>query len=355
MTHHRQRTLRFTTVFFVLALAVATGASAQPWGSFFGTSPQGTHGYVEIASSAALNPTGAFTFEAWVWEREFSAGEDCRSIAGKNYLQAWWVGFCNVGGKRVLRSYLKGGGSLRNGGEIPPDQWVHIAVTFDGAHRRHYVDGELVAEFAETGPLTTSTSDVRFFSDVSWLHTPSGFLREVRLWNVARSIAGIRALINKNVTAPQAGLIGVWPLAGNAQNIVGPYDGSVGGAGGFFANSAANNCTTAANRVCFGGRFQTSVAWRTNTGSTGVGTVVPGYSSDSANFWFFFASNWELLVKTVNGCGLNSRHWIFYAPVTDVHYKIFVYDADEDVIRVFFGYQGLTQGATDTDAFNTCP
>jgi hypothetical protein len=348
------RKLRFTALLIGLTFAAASTASAQPWGRFFGTSPAGTHGYVEIAHNPALNPTGAFTFEAWVWERSYDAGEACRTIAGKNYVQSWWVGFCTVGGKRLLRSYLKGSGSLRNGGEIPPDQWVHIAVTFDGSKRRHYVDGELVAEFAETGPLSTSTSALRFFSDASWQFTPNGYLREVRLWNVARSLNGLRALINKNVTAPQAGLIGVWPLATNAQNIVGAYDGSVGGNGGFFQYNPANTCLSGATNVCFNGRFQVFVTWRTNAGATGVGSVVPGFSSDSANFWFFFASNWELLVKTVNGCGLNSRHWIFYAPVTDVHYKIFVYDATSDVIRVFFGYQGLTQGATDTDAFNTC-
>jgi hypothetical protein len=359
MTRHWQRTLRFSAAVLALALGPASESVAQPWGSFFGTSPTfaDTHGYVEIPHSAALNPTGAITIEAWVWEGTFGAGEDCRSIAGKNFLQAWWVGLCNVGGKRVLRSYLKGGASARNGGEIPANQWVHVAVTFDGSKRRHYVEGEQVAEFAESGPLTTSGSPLRFFSDVSWQFTPRGFIREVRLWNVARSLNGIRALINKNVTAPQGGLVGVWPLSTNAQNIVGPYDGAYGGAAssGIYSYSPGNACVPGPQAVCFDGRFQVNTSWRTNAGTTGVGTVVPGFSSDSANFWFFFAANWELLVKTVNGCGLNSRHWIFYAPVTDVHYKIIVYDAGKDVIRVFFGYQGLTQGATDTDAFDTCP
>ena len=94
-------------------------------------------------------------------------------------------------------------------------------------------------------------------------------------------------------------------------------------------------------------------------------SVIFGGESDSTVGWvcYFLAIAQFLiiglavfmLVKTVNGCGLNDRHWIFYAPVTDVHYKIVVYDDVEDVVRVFLGYQGLTAGATDTDAFNTCP
>jgi hypothetical protein len=342
-----------------LVLAVASGLAvplaAQPWGTFFGPEPQGTHGYVEIPHSPALNPTGGFTFEAWVFEQTIGGGEDCRSIAGKNEGQAWWVAYCTIGGKRVLRSALKGDPSVRDGGEIPPNQWVHIAVTFNGSKRRHYVDGELVAEFSESGPLTTSASPMRILSDSAFQVTLQGFIRQVRLWNVARSLNQLRAWINKDITTAQDGLIGVWPLDGTAVDVVGPHDGTLSGSGAFHGYAASNTCNPSANTVCFDGRFSVSVTWRTNAGATGLGTVVPGFSSDSANFWFFSASNWELLVKTVNGCGLNNRHWIFYAPVTDVHYKIFVYDDDEDVIRVFLGYQGLTDGDTNTDAFNTCP
>jgi len=44
---------------------------------------------------------------------------------------------------------------------LMPINPVHIAVTYDGAVRKHYVDGELVASKAETGPMTTSASPVR--------------------------------------------------------------------------------------------------------------------------------------------------------------------------------------------------
>jgi hypothetical protein len=109
--------------------------------------------------------------------------------------------------------------------------------------------------------------------------------------------------------------------------------------------------------LCIGGnRFAVQVNWLTTDGSRGVGTVVPGYSADSGLFWFFNASNWELLVKSLNGCGLNNRKWFFSAATTDVHYEIAVTDVTNGTTKRYFNYLGTAAPAnTDTDAFATCP
>ena len=82
-----------------------------------------------------MNPTGAFTFEAWV---KLTIGpSDCRSVAGKNWEQAWWIGVCHNGANPILRSYLKGEFSQRNAGVVPNNTWTHIAVVFNGTQRHH--------------------------------------------------------------------------------------------------------------------------------------------------------------------------------------------------------------------------
>jgi hypothetical protein len=337
------------------ALLVASAVQAQPFHTYFGSNPEGTHSYVEVPHSNALNPTGGFTVEFLV-QLAYPGNGACDSLVGQNWQQAWWIGACGDGaGHSILRSYLKGGTSQRNGGVIPDHRWVHVAVTFDGAKRRHYIEGELVAEFNETGPLSTSPAVLRILSDAAWPVTPTGGIREVRLWNVARGVNQLRALINRNVTTAQPGLVAVWPLAGNAQDVISTHDGVVGGNGAFWSYSG-NICTPSAIYACFSSRFRVRTFWWiAPAGASGDGTVVPGFSSDSANFWFFSAPNWELLVKTVDGCGLNNRHWIFYAPVTNVHYVIEVFDTEAESLRHFYGYQGLTDGDTNTDAFPTCP
>ena len=334
------------------ALALPQGAEAQPYDTYLGFAGHPTHGYVRVPHSAALNPTGAFTFEAWVRVTDVSG---CASIAGKNYHQAWWIGVCGT----TLRSYLKGDGSAKNGGTIPADVWTHIAVTFDGANRRHYINGELVGTFPETGPLGTSGAEVRIGSDVSWQFTPAGRIDEVRIWNVARTIAQLRAAINVPITADQPGLVSVWSFQSNFNDIIDVHDGVGVGAGLNFFTFAISNCTNnTATTLCLLDRFLLLAKFRTGAPGTaeGTGQTVAVANEGSGLFWFFAATNWEIMAKAINGCGLNNRYWIFSAATTNVYYQLEVYDLHEGKRKVYFNYPGPPAPAvTDTSAFATCP
>src|SRR5262245_13087211 len=145
---------------FLLLLPAAAGA--QPFGAwpvFTGTAGK----YIDIPSSADLNPVAAITIEAWVSNNPLAApAEPCRSIIGKGWVTTWWVGICG----NTLRSYLKGQTSIRNGGFVPNGEWTHIAITYDGVNRIHYINGEVAGTFAETGALPANGSNVRIGSDV---------------------------------------------------------------------------------------------------------------------------------------------------------------------------------------------
>lgn len=347
----------------ILALAGLAGpAQAQPFGAWLTLSGNPAHGYVRVPHAAALNPTGAFTFEAWVSITNSAASEDCRTIAGKNYLQSWWIGLCTVSGKPTLRSYLKGGASSRNGGQIEPGRWTHIAVVFNGTQRLHYINGELAATFPETGPLPTSGDQMRIGSDVNWQFTPSGGIDEVRLWNVARTLTQIRDNMDNPITAPQGGLIAVWGFDGNANDAVGSHDGSVQGSGaGFLTFPVAANCgATTATTHCLLNRFAVTARWRTNplpgTLTDGQAQVAGCANSGSGLFQFFSPNNWEIMVKALDGCGLNDRYWIFSSATTNVFYRMEVFDVVGGEQKIYFNYPGPPAPAvTDTNAFPTCP
>ena len=70
------------------------------------------------------------------------------------------------------------------------------------------------------------------------------------------------------------------------------------------------------------GLFEVSVDWTDTQGRQGTGKVVPGFAESSGLFWFFRPSNWELLVKVLNGCELNGHYWVLGAAATNVGYTV---------------------------------
>jgi hypothetical protein len=335
-----------------LAFVLPRGAAAQPFGGWTSFTGSPTVGYIRVPHSSALNPTGAFTFEAWVNIRDH--GSSCVSLAGKGFTSSWWIGACGS----TLRSYLKGSSSLRDGGSIPVGRWTHIAVTYDGANRRHYINGELISTFPETGPLPTNTNEVRFGGDVDFQITPPASINELRLWNVARTTAQLRAAINVPITSAQPGLVAVWPIG--VTDVLGPHDGTIAGSGvsGLTFPVALSCGTSGATALCLQGRFQVTARFRSGAPGTAEGTaqVVNAPNPNSGLFWFFSPDNWEVMVKAINGCGLNNRVWIFSAATTNVFYRLDVFDVRAGKNKVYFNYPGPPAPAvTDTDAFASCP
>lgn len=103
-----------------------------------------------------------------------------------------------------------------------------------------------------------------------------------------------------------------------------------------------------------GGRFQVQVDWR--AGPSGRGQVVPGATDDSGLFWFFSPNNWEILIKVLDGCGINGHYWVFAAATTDVEYTIRVTDTANGTVKTYFNPLGRSAPAiTDSEAFATCP
>ncbi|MCP4548464.1 MAG: hypothetical protein GY835_18560 [bacterium] len=93
-----------------------------------------------------------------------------------------------------------------------------------------------------------------------------------------------------------------------------------------------------------------------NVGTAQVAQVVPFGSDDSGLFWFFAPENWEMLVKVLDGCGLNNRFWVFSAATTNVEYMLRITDTETGLRQEYFNRLGNSAAAiTDTSAFPTCP
>ena len=114
-------------------------------------------------------------------------------------------------------------------------------------------------------------------------------------------------------------------------------------------------CATAGPVLCLrDGRFAVAMAWATNT-DHGSGSAVQ-LTSESGYFWFFNPSNVEVVIKVLNGCGLNSRYWVFAAGLTNVNVQIAVQDRVADVTVVYENPLNRPfPPLQDTDALPTCP
>ncbi|MEO6196219.1 MAG: fibronectin type III domain-containing protein [Thermoanaerobaculia bacterium] len=115
-------------------------------------------------------------------------------------------------------------------------------------------------------------------------------------------------------------------------------------------------CVADAQTLCLGGRFRVRAAWKAADGRAGAASVLPVPSRDSGILWFVSPDNLELLVKVLDGCADNGRHWIFTGPATNLQYLLTVTDTRTGKVRVYFNPQGVTpQAVTDTLAFAGCP
>jgi hypothetical protein len=76
------------------------------------------------------------------------------------------------------------------------DAWTHLAQTFDGHTVRLFVNGVEVASARHNGTLVTSTFPLEIGGDSLYGQYFSGFIDEVRVYNVARTAVQIQADLN---------------------------------------------------------------------------------------------------------------------------------------------------------------
>lgn len=114
-------------------------------------------------------------------------------------------------------------------------------------------------------------------------------------------------------------------------------------------------CTPDALSLCLSnGRFKVQATWQSTT-SSGVGTAIPG-TSDTGQFWFFSASNVEIVVKVLNGCGITNRYWVFAGGLTNVKVTLTVTDMQNGTVKTYINPLNTAFAPIqDTAAFATCP
>src|SRR5262249_30513832 len=114
-------------------------------------------------------------------------------------------------------------------------------------------------------------------------------------------------------------------------------------------------CSTDTTLCLAEGRFLVDATWTKPDGESGPAHAV-AITPDSGYFWFLDPGNVELAVKTLDGCSINERFWVFSAGMTNLRVDVHVTDPTTNQTKTYSNPQGQAfQPITDTSAFSGCP
>jgi hypothetical protein len=226
--------------------------------------------------SAEFSPVNAFTLEAWI----FPTAPRYDFVAGKGFGPPGVEPHLGFG--LFLSSSLRpefncttgapgSGRSAVSPASIPLRAWTHLAGVGDGTSLRLYVNGTLVATTAFAGTpaappgVPFAIGRIVLPGGGSNFFPFSGFLRQVRLWSVARTAEQIAASLGEMLPADRTGLVGAWPLddASGARSLR-----DLSGAGRDLASDG--HVSAAAALVTAGPFYADTVSPRDNALSSGL-------------------------------------------------------------------------------------
>jgi hypothetical protein len=211
-----------------------------------GVQANGTGIYVHDGSHVnfgdVLDRTGSFTIEAII--NPNSVDLQGQRIVSKDSGSAGWALSLGDGASGVLRFFHRGMNTVitdaSSGVVANKDQ--HVAAVFDSVADTVtlYIDGLQVAQTTgQTNAITANSVSLTVGADpindalTGGFHF-DGFIREVRIWDLARSQAQLAANMHASLIGSETGLSGYWRLdeqTGATANDSSPsnFDGTLSG------------------------------------------------------------------------------------------------------------------------------
>jgi hypothetical protein len=119
--------------------------------------------------------------------------------------------------------------------------------------------------------------------------------------------------------------------------------------------SATPFCLGDASTLCLGAlRFKVTATYDAGNGNAGDAHGVP-LTADTGYFWFFAASNVEVVVKVIDGCGLGGHYWVFAGGLTNVKTVITVTDLQTGAVKTYTNPPGQAFAPIEDTAAFACP
>lgn len=175
--------------------AIAPNASRTTSGRFgSGIAFDGTSGYVDLDT---IDVGGsALTVSMWVYPQSDTLADARLAAKARGLSDIFWV--VGLNSQRRVRFELKtttGGASLFSAPNLTLDAWNHVAVTYDGAQMRIFINGAQSAVSAKTGNLLVDNTVPVWLGDIPGPDRKvlRGRIDEVRIYGIAQTSTQIAA------------------------------------------------------------------------------------------------------------------------------------------------------------------
>ncbi len=162
----------------------------------------GSTNYFSVNSTTDFQPTTMLSISAWVYGDSWLAGGDgnVNTIVRKGEGTPNNYNLAISGGKVMFCLDDSDTAGIKSTATLSTSQWYHVAVTWDGATVKIYINGVLDSSTARTGTIGSDTRTL-YIGGRSGTDCFTGMIRDVRIYN--------RPLTTTELAAG-TGLAGYW-------------------------------------------------------------------------------------------------------------------------------------------------
>lgn len=223
---------------------------------------------VRVAHAPALAMTNNYTLEAWVRPAAFGW---LRGIVGKYQTPAadgWLLRLCST----APHTGLGFDGKETTTGLLQAGLWYHVAAVNSNQVRRLYLNGQEVPLSGPDTLVKSNTDDVMI--GVDYFASPrywSGWIDEVRIWNMARSEDEIRDTMHVSLGGGIPGLVACYVFNTNAGQLVPDVTGN--GHNGVFVDQPLWDKSQIPSAAALLHRTQCRGVWSSRTNSLPSGRL----------------------------------------------------------------------------------
>jgi VCBS repeat-containing protein len=174
----------------------------------------GTDDYVTIGDYPGLNVSTSLTMEAWV--KPTGLGSGTKIIVNKEGEYEMAINATTGEVMWAFDNFDPDWNWHHTGHHVQPNEWTHLAVTYDNGVVNTYANGVLVETYNGSGSIGDNYPALNQLMigarENATTQRFNGQIDEVRVWNTTRTQLDIQTNMNALLSGVEPGLIGNWRL-----------------------------------------------------------------------------------------------------------------------------------------------